>query len=269
MAEVGAVLAQQTVWSFYLSWIDGFHKSRGCIPAVQSMRAVSAAYGASPASQLAQFWFPFPQFLVLLRVGFGGARLEGMNECTCIVHETLNYGSLEKVACGFFLLLFSHTFPLPWRAGQVSGWAQGQHSCSILCFQASPSQQTQRTPSEEAGGRWLGAQRCWEEHASISSTVRHPNPPQTRQILHSCQSFCAFLQGKSKAVCLAGCQPPGKDALGPAGCLFTCAKRAGGLCRGGSGWYDAGPQEEPLLQTQWEHGGSMLPIFRDFLMKSK
>lgn len=74
--------------------------------------------------------------------------------------------------------------------------------------------------------------------------------------------------------CLAGCHLHIKKhwvLLAPQGsvCLFTCAKRAAGLCRGGSGWYDAGPWGEPLLQAQWEHGGSMLPIFCGFLMKSK
>lgn len=121
MAEVGAALTHRTAWSFYLSWIDGFHKGRGCIPAVQSMKAVSAAHGASPASQPVKgVWFPFPQFLVLFRVGFGGAGLEGCNECICIGHETLNYGSLPKVAWNFFLLLFPHPFPLLWRAGQCA-----------------------------------------------------------------------------------------------------------------------------------------------------
>lgn len=121
MAEVGAALALQTAWSFYPSWIHGFHKGRGCIPAVQSMKAVSAAHGVSPASQPVKgFWFLFPQFLVLLRVGFAGTGLEGQNECVCIVHETLNYGPLQKVAWKFFLLLFPHTFPPPWRAGQCA-----------------------------------------------------------------------------------------------------------------------------------------------------
>lgn len=68
-----------------------------------------------------------------------------------------------------------------------------------------------------------GAQRHWEEHASVSSTAKHPNPPQTGQILRSSQSFHAFPQGKSEAACLAGCQPPGKDAVGPAGLLRGAA----------------------------------------------
>lgn len=79
-----------------------FPQRQGCIPAVQSMKAVSAAHGVSPASQPVEgFWFPFPQFLVLLRVGFGGAGLEGWNERICTVHDTLNYGSLQKVAWNF------------------------------------------------------------------------------------------------------------------------------------------------------------------------
>lgn len=248
-------------WSFYLSWVDASHKGRDASLQLRAWGLYQLLMELLlPHSQWRSFDSHFPNSKSCL--GWVLVGLDWMDRMNCTVHEILNYGSLQKVAWKFFLLLLPHTpTALESRTTcSVSSWAQGQHSCSILCFQASPSQETGRAPSEEAGGRWLGAQRHWEEHASISSTSK---PSLSRQILHSSQSFHAFPQGKSRAV-PGRVHPPGKDALGPAGSsgewllVHLCQESSRALCRGGSGGHDAG---EPLLQAQWEHGGSMLSIF--------
>lgn len=95
VAEAGVLRAHQFIYSV-ISWTRWFPQRRvtahqqpgtaapccvGCIPSVQSTSGSSAAPGVSPGWQPAEgLQFQFPQFLGLLRLGFGGAGLEGGHE---------------------------------------------------------------------------------------------------------------------------------------------------------------------------------------------
>lgn len=156
----------------------------------------------------------------------------------------------------FFLLLFHTRLPAALRSrdsrarclGLSPGTARLLHSAlSSLPFPAN----AEPPQGEEAGGRWLEAQRHCEERARVSSTAKYPDSPQTGQILYSSQPYRAFMRGKSKVACQAGCQPVGERISGSCWLVrwtmahFCCTKGAG-LCRGET----VGGGGKPLLQAQ-------------------
>lgn len=104
---------------------------------------------------------------------------EGTNT-VCAGRETLNYISLQKVAWNFFPLAVSHPpSRCPAEQGQpsaVSGAEPGDSTTAPRCAFKPPLPSKRRAPQgEEAGGRWLEAQRHWEEGARFSSTAKYPD----------------------------------------------------------------------------------------------
>lgn len=191
----------------------------GRIPSVQSMNVPSAASGVSPGWQPAEgLRFQFPQFLGWLRLGFGGAGLEGGNELD--MHWPWN----TWLRC---LELFSSScstpaFPLPCRAGTavrgVLGWAWGQCVCSMLRFQASPSQQTQSSPGVRRqvadGWKHRGNGRNVPEFPQQPSIQNLPGPDRFCTTLSPTMRSCGE---RAKECARLGASLRGKGSGGPAG----------------------------------------------------
>lgn len=98
----------------------------------------------------------------------------------CSVHETLNYGSLQKVACGFFLLPFPHTFPLPWRAGQACLAEPKDSTAAPSCASKPPLPSKHREPPvrRQVADGWehRGAGRNMPAFPQQSSIQTLPRP---------------------------------------------------------------------------------------------
>ena len=186
---------------------------------------------------------------------------EGTN-AVCIGRGTLNHVSLQKVAWNFFPPSVSHPPSCcPAERGQpsaVPGAEPGDNTIAPCCAFKPPLPSNRRAPQgEEAGGRWLEAQRHWEERARVSSTAKYPDSPLDRTDFVQLSALPCIQQGKSKVACQAGCQPAGERISGSCWLIrwtsahFTSTEGAGGLCRRGSRRDGAGPGGgEPLLQAQ-------------------
>lgn len=176
------------------------------------MKFVPAAHGVSPASQPVEgFWFPFPQFLVLLRVSFGRAGLEGRNER--ILNLTV---ALYKRLLGTFSSCF-HTLSHCLGEQDNVQCVQLSPRTAQLFHPALPSLPfPANTENPQWGGRWQMAQST---EALGGKCQRFLNSPNRAWPDRFCTALSPSMHSHKNGVkeCLAGCQPPGKDALGPAG----------------------------------------------------
>lgn len=111
--------------------------------------------------------------------------------------------------------------------------AEPEDSTVAPCCAFKPPLPSKRGPpvGEEAGGRWLEAERRGEERARVSLISKNPDFPRTGQISYSTQPYHAFTRAKGK-VAVPGWVPAcgGKDpqvllAREVGGCWFH-------LCRG-------------------------------------
>lgn len=116
----------------------------------------------------------------------------------CIGRETLNYISLQQVARSIFPPVSHPPSHCPAEQGQPGAVPGAEPGDSTLppssAFKPPFPSKRRAPPGGEAGGRWLEAQRRWEERARVSSTAEHPDSPRAGQILHSSQPYHACIE---------------------------------------------------------------------------